>query len=57
MGYKNVARLDIGICYEKDFDPVVEEFARLLGFCVIEMKTSTDLISRCYGDLCGEVRG
>ncbi|WP_406656775.1 DUF1638 domain-containing protein [Methanolobus sp. ZRKC2] len=56
-GYKNVARLDTGLHYEKNFDSMVEEFAKLFDFNVIEMKASPDLIDLCYRKLCKDITG
>ncbi|MDW7733375.1 MAG: DUF1638 domain-containing protein [Methanolobus sp.] len=54
-GYKKVARLDTGLHYEKNFDSMVEEFAKLFDFQVIEMKASPDLIDQCYRNLCKDI--
>lgn len=54
-GYKNVARMDTGLHYEKEFDSMVEEFARLFDFNIIEMKASPALLESCYRKLCADV--
>ncbi|WP_340818955.1 DUF1638 domain-containing protein [Methanolobus sp. WCC4] len=54
-GYRNVAKMDTGLHYEKKFEPMVEEFARLFEFDVIDMKASPDLLVRCYERLRDEV--
>jgi len=54
-GYKNVARMDTGLYYEKDFNAMVEEFARLFEFNIIEMTASPALIKECYRKLCADV--
>ncbi|KXS40545.1 MAG: hypothetical protein AWU59_2489 [Methanolobus sp. T82-4] len=54
-GYKNVARLDTGLYYEKRFDSMVKEFAELFDFKILDMKASPELISRCYRKLCEDV--
>jgi hypothetical protein len=56
-GYKNVARMDTGLHYEKDFDSMVEEFAQLFDFNIIEMSASPALIENCYRRLCADVMG
>ncbi len=35
-GYKNVAKINIGLFYEKEFEAKVREFAELYGFEVVE---------------------
>lgn len=47
-GYKNVAKVDTGLYYEKDFETKVREFADSFEFEVVEMKGSPELIERCY---------
>lgn len=54
-GYKNVAKMDTGLNYEKKFEPMVEEFAKLFDFDIIDMKASPDLLLRCYEQLKDEV--
>ena len=56
-GYKNVARMDTGLYYEKDFDSMVEEFARLFEFNIIEMRASPALVEECYRKICADVLG
>ncbi|WP_292463571.1 DUF1638 domain-containing protein [Methanolobus sp.] len=56
-GYKNVARMDTGLYYEKDFNFMVEEFARLFEFNIIEMRASPELIKNCYRKLRADVPG
>ena len=50
-GYKNVAKMDTGLHYEKQFEPMVEEFARLFEFNIIDMEASPDLMVSCYKQL------
>ncbi len=50
-GYKNVAKMDTGLHYEKQFDSMVNEFARLFDFNLIEMKAGPQLMVRCYEQL------
>lgn len=50
-GYKNVAKMDTGLHYEKQFDSMVNEFARLFDFDLIEMKAGPQLMVRCYEQL------
>lgn len=54
-GYKKVARLDTGLHYEKNFDSMVEEFAKLFDFQIVEMKAGPDLIDQCYRNLCKDI--
>lgn len=54
-GYRNVAKMDTGLCYEKEFEPMVEEFASLFDFNVIDMKASPELLVRCYEQLKEEI--
>ncbi|WP_406659743.1 DUF1638 domain-containing protein [Methanolobus sp. ZRKC3] len=51
VGYKTVAKINTGLHYEKDFDSMVEEFARLFDFDVIEMEASPALLQKCYMEL------
>lgn len=55
VGYKNVAKMDTGLHYEKKFKPIVEEFARLFDFDIIDVKASPELLLRCYEQLRDEV--
>ncbi|SDF87829.1 Protein of unknown function [Methanolobus vulcani] len=54
-GYKNVAKMDTGLYYEKQFEPMVEEFARLFDFTILDMKASPNLLVRCYEQLKDEI--
>ncbi|SFM14743.1 DUF1638 domain-containing protein [Methanolobus profundi] len=54
-GYKNVAKMDTGLHYEKQFEPKVEEFAKLFEFNIIDMEASPKLLVRCYEQLKDEV--
>ncbi len=54
-GYKNVAKMDTGLYYEKEFEFMVEEFAGLFDFNIIEMKAGPQLLVRCYEQLKYEV--
>lgn len=47
-GYKNVAKVDTGLRYEKEFESKVREFADRFGFVVVDMEGSPELIERCY---------
>lgn len=47
-GYKNVAKVDTGLHYEKEFETKVREFAESFGFEIVDMEGSPDLIERCY---------
>ncbi len=51
VGYKIVAKINTGLLYEENFDTMVEEFARLFEFDIIEMDASPALLERCYTDL------
>lgn len=50
-GYKNVAKMDTGLYYEKQFGSMVEEFAQLFDFNIIEMKAGPQLLVHCYEQL------
>jgi hypothetical protein len=54
-GYKNVAKMDTGLYYEKQFEAKVKEFAGLFDFDIIDMKANPDLLVRCYGQLKDEI--
>ncbi|WP_410507690.1 DUF1638 domain-containing protein [Methanosarcina hadiensis] len=54
-GYKNVAKVDTGLHYEKDFETRVREFADSFGFEIVNMEGSPELIERCYEKAKGEV--
>ena len=54
-GYKNVAKMDTGLYYEKSFDARVNEFAELFEFNVLDMKAGPDLLVRCYEQLRDEI--
>ncbi|MEZ5336192.1 MAG: DUF1638 domain-containing protein [Methanolobus sp.] len=54
-GYRNVAKMDTGLYYEKEFEPMVDEFAKLFDFNIIDMKASPDLLVRCYEQLKDEI--
>jgi hypothetical protein len=56
-GYKNVAKMDTGLHYEKNFEPMVEEFASLFDFDIIDMKASPDLMLCCYKQMKDEIVG
>lgn len=47
-GYKNVAKVSTELCYEKEFETKVEEFARLYNFEIVEMEGSPELIENSY---------
>lgn len=47
-GYKNVAKVNTGLHYEKEFETKVREFADSLGFEVVNMEGSPELIEKCY---------
>lgn len=47
-GYRNVAKINTGLCYEKGFDAKVREFAELYGFEIVEMTGSVELVEMCY---------
>lgn len=47
-GYKNVAKVDTGLHYEKEFETKVREFADSFGFEVVDMEGSPELIEKCY---------
>lgn len=47
-GYKKVAKLKTGLSYEHGFDNMVEEFAKIFDFEIIEMDASLDLIEKCF---------
>ncbi len=48
VGYKIVAKIDTGLRYEENFDAMVDEFAQLFDFDVIEMDASPELLEHCY---------
>ncbi|MPM35973.1 hypothetical protein SDC9_82567 [bioreactor metagenome] len=54
-GYKNVAKVDTGLRYEKEFETKVKEFADSFGFEVVDMEGSPELIERCYEKIKEEV--
>jgi hypothetical protein len=47
-GYRNVAKINTGLCYEKGFEAKVREFVELYGFEVVEMAGSPELVETCY---------
>ncbi|WP_242492529.1 DUF1638 domain-containing protein [Methanolobus psychrotolerans] len=47
-GYKNVGKVDTGLCYEKEFGNIVDEFASLFGFEQILYNGSTKIAEECY---------
>lgn len=47
-GYKNVAKVDTGLHYEKEFETKVKEFADSFGFEIVDMEGSPELIEKCY---------
>lgn len=47
-GYKNVAQVNTGLLYEKEFETRVREFADSFGFEVVNMEGSPELIESCY---------
>lgn len=51
VGYKVVAKIDTGLRYEENFDSMVDEFARLFEFDIVEMDASPALLERCYRQL------
>lgn len=54
-GYKNVAKVNTGLSYEKEFEIKVREFADSFGFEIVDMEGSPELIERCYEKAKGEV--
>ncbi|WP_342305835.1 DUF1638 domain-containing protein [Methanolobus sp. ZRKC5] len=54
-GYKNVAKMNTGLHYEKQFEPMVNEFARLFEFNIIDMAATPELMVNCYEQLKEEV--
>jgi hypothetical protein len=51
VGYKTVAKINTGLRYEENFDSIVEEFARIFDFDIMEMDASPALLERCYVQL------
>lgn len=47
-GYKKVAKVNTGLRYEEGFDNMVEEFARLFNFEIIEMDATLSIIKKCF---------
>lgn len=47
-GYKNAAKINTGLCYEKEFETKVKEFADMYNFEIINMEGSPELIENCY---------
>lgn len=47
-GYKNVAKVDTGLHYEKEFETKVREFADSFGFDIVDMEGSPELIEKSY---------
>lgn len=56
-GYKNVAKVDTGLTYEKNYDDKVDEFAKLFDFDIIEIKGNLELIEKCYEKAKMEILG
>lgn len=50
-GYKNVAKVNTGLCYEKDFDRTVDEFASLFGFEKLSFAGSTKVTDSSYASI------
>ncbi len=55
IGYRNVARLDTGLYYEKDFDDIVHEFADIFDFDILHLEGNLDLVEKCYYKLREEI--
>lgn len=47
-GYKNVAKINTGLGYEKELETKVKEFANLYSFEIINMEGSPELLENCY---------
>ncbi len=47
-GYKNVAKVDTGLCYEKEFDSIVDEFASIFELEKLLFKGSTQVTDMSY---------
>ena len=46
--FKRVAKVDIGLSYEPNFDDDVQEFARKFTLKAVELPGSVDIMQRCY---------
>jgi hypothetical protein len=55
VGYKTVAKIDTGLHYVENFNSIVDDFAKIFDFDIIEMKASPALFERCYKQLKEEV--
>lgn len=56
-GYKNVGKVDTGLCYEKEFDQAVDEFASLFDFEKRLFEGSTKVSDECYHSIKKEIIG
>lgn len=54
-GYKNVAKVNTGLHYEKEFETKVKEFANSFGFEIVNMEGSPELIEKRYEKVREEV--
>ncbi len=56
-GYKNVGKVDTGLCYEKKFDETVDEFASLFDFEIKLFEGSTKVADESYDSIKKEIMG
>ncbi|WP_440951901.1 DUF1638 domain-containing protein [Methanococcoides sp. FTZ1] len=56
-GYKNVGKVDTGLCYEKKFDETVDEFATLFDFEKKLFEGSTKVADESYYSIKKEIMG
>lgn len=54
-GYKHVGKVDTGLCYEKKFDEIVDEFASLFEFEKKLFAGSTKVADECYYSIKKEI--
>ncbi|WP_407356133.1 DUF1638 domain-containing protein [Methanolobus sp. WCC5] len=54
-GYKCVGKVDTGLCYEKEFDNIVDDFASLFDFEKIIFKGSTKTTDESYRSIKEEI--
>ncbi|MEL4304522.1 DUF1638 domain-containing protein [Methanococcoides sp. LMO-2] len=56
-GYKNVGKVDTGLCYEKKFDEIVDDFATQFDFEKKLFEGSTKVADECYHSIKKEIMG
>jgi hypothetical protein len=50
-GYKNVGKVSTGLCYEKDFDGIVDKFASLFDLEELSFEGSTKVTDESYASI------